>query len=260
MVGKRQDGYHLLESIVVFTEYGDLLDAVEDDNLSLEIIGEFAADLQKFPAENNLVIKAAKSLQNYSSTKQGAKITLAKNLPIASGIGGGSADAAATIKLLCNLWQMDISEQKLLEIASSLGSDVPVCLYGKPAFMSGVGEKITPIGLLEKYHIVLINPKIPLATSEVFNNFGSEFSEVLGIGLDIKNYQNDLEKPAIKILPIIGEIIEAIGKTKGCLLARMSGSGATCFGLYYDEISAINAKAQLKKLYSDFWCVSSKII
>lgn len=275
-MGKRADGYHLLESLVVFTEYGDEIQVIEDNKLSLEIVGEFSSALSNLPKENNLVWRAAIALQNYLSESKdskscGARIILTKNLPIASGIGGGSADAVATIHALCELWKIDINDKKISEIALSLGSDVPVCLYGKTALMRGVGDEITEVTLQEKPYILLINPNIPLATADVFKDFSKKpfFSSKQSFILsqfscaEITNemgYGNALEAIAIKKLPVIGEIIESLRITQGCLFARMSGSGATCFALYNDKIEADNAVKKLKEIYKQAWCVSTRII
>lgn len=268
ITGKRADGYHLLESLVVFADYGDIVNVEPADKISLKIVGRYADTLAGFSLENNLVWKAAITLQKYLPESLGAKITLTKNLPIASGIGGGSADAAATIKALAQLWKLDISDKKLAEIALDLGSDVPVCLYGKSAMMGGVGEKILPVTLQGKACIVLINPNIPLATAEVFAaykfiapnaNGQKKFDASFGWH-DIIKYKNDLEPAAILKLPIIGEILASLRNTQDCFLARMSGSGATCLGLYDDELSAQNAMSELQKAYPQSWCVSAMIL
>ena len=255
ILGKRDDGYHLLESLVVFTEYGDVVTVEEASELSLEINGEFASELLAFPKEQNLVWKTALAVQKSFNTPLFAKITLTKNLPIASGIGGGSADAAATIIALCKLWKLDLSTEELHEIALKLGSDVPICLNGKTAMMRGVGEQIEEIEFNEAGYIVLINPLLKLSTAEVFSEFKIE-------NIDRKNTEqrNDLEQIAIKKLPIIAEIITALQATEGCISARMSGSGATCFGLYKTKTDADNAKKKLIKQFPKSWCVSSKIL
>ena len=272
VVGKRADGHHLLESLTIFTEYGDEIQAIEGDDLSIEIVGKFSSNLLFAPLEENLVWKAAIAVQNYLSKPRGAKIILTKNLPIASGIGGGSADASATIKALCALWELDIHEKKLSEIALSLGSDVPACLYGKPVFMSGVGENLKPVELRGVAYLVLINPNIPLATAEVFREFSRssmplrsanavnpnyfDLSEIT----DEKGYGNDLESVSIKKIPVIADIINLLKTTEGCYLARMSGSGATCFGLYQNKKSADYAAKKLQEIYPQAWCISTCIM
>lgn len=255
IVGKRDDGYHLLESLVVFTKYGDMITVEEASELSLEITGEFASELSAFPKEKNLVWKAAIAVQKLLDKPRFAKITLTKNLPIASGIGGGSADAAATIKALCQLWKLNLSTEELNKIALQLGSDVPVCLNGRSAIMSGIGEEIEEVSFNEASYIVLINPLLALSTAEVFSEFKLKLTDDKNI-----EQRNDLEQIAIKKLPIIAEIITALQATDGCVSARMSGSGATCFGLYKTKTDADSAKKKLKIIFPDFWCVSSKIL
>ncbi len=270
ITGKRADGYHLLESLVAFTEYGDVVEASAADELSLEIIGEFAGDLASFPQQENLVWKAAIALRGLIKKPMGAKITLSKNLPIASGIGGGSADAAATIKALAKLWGISHIPD---ETALALGSDVPVCLYAKPAIMRGVGEQITPAILPAQKYIVLVNPKIPMATAEVFSSLRGgvadaaiQFVDSFWIASasprndEIGEWRNDLQPAAIKLLPVIGEIIAAIATTTGCTAASMSGSGATCFGLYENKENADKAAQEIKTKYPHFWCVSTKFM
>ena len=272
ITGRRADGYHLLESLVVFTEYGDEITVQESEGLSLDITGEFIGELSGFPKEENLVWKAAIALQNYvkknSGSNFGAKITITKNLPIASGIGGGSADAAATIQALCELWNVNITAKDLLEIGLKLGSDVPVCINGKPAIMRGIGDEITEVELPNKPYMVLINPNIPLATAEVFKDFAKSYDpdnakaiDNINIGSVINGgyYINDLEKAATARLPVIGSIISSLKNTDGCLIAGMSGSGATCFALYNDKEMADKAAGELQKIYENAWCISTRI-
>jgi 4-diphosphocytidyl-2-C-methyl-D-erythritol kinase len=251
IVGKREDGYHLLESLVVFAKYGDLVAAEQASELSIQIIGEFADALAHEPLLKNLVWRAALALQAHLPFPKGAKITLTKNLPIGSGIGGGSADAAATLKALCALWKLEIPHKKLMEIGLQLGSDVPVCLYGNPALMSGIGEQIAPATAPSAQYIILINPNISLATAEVFSAYNPSFPNDSG---------NDLQPAAIDKLPIIGELLTAISKTQNCQLTQMSGSGATCFGLYENKNAAISAMMELKQNYPQMWCITSKIL
>lgn len=255
VTGKREDGYHLLESLVVFAEYGDEIEVQPAEELSLEIKGEFADLLKNETKEKNLVWWAAIALQNHAekSTQKpmGVKITLTKNLPIGSGIGGGSADCAATLKALCHLWKLDISPEELAKIGLKLGSDVPVCLYGKPAMMRGIGEIITPTSPPAQKYIVLLNPLISLSTAEVFSSYHP--------ALEAKSSTNDLQSAAISKLPIIAEMLGSIKATQNCKFAQMSGSGATCFGLYEIEIDAKNAAKNLQKKYPQMWCIATRI-
>jgi len=317
VLGKRADGYHLLESHVVFAEYGDVVEVRAADDLSLEIVGEFAHSLACEPLEKNLAWKAALALRdcflNHPSPSDrhpaldagsrdkptdrtcnsrprvkhgvtsncnlgindvfGAHITLTKNLPIGSGIGGGSADAAAALRALVGLWNIKISEEELSKIGLSLGADVPVCLYGKPAIMRGVGEDITPADLPAQKYIVLLNPLISLSTKEIFSSLregiADEAIQKKKVGLlpatpsvrsrNDETCTNHLQPAAIIKLPIIEELLNSLKSTKNCKFAQMSGSGATCFGLYESEQDAKNAANQLKEIYREMWCISTKI-
>lgn len=268
LTGKRKDGYHLLDSLVVFAGCGDVLEVEEADNISLEIVGKYSAALADAHQEKNLVWKAAVALRKYSVNNQGARIRLIKNLPVASGIGGGSADAAAAIRALRVLWKLDIPERELSEIALGLGSDVPVCLYGKPALIRGVGEEVIPVTLREKAYMVLVNPNIPLATAEIFQSFNFSGKAHRTLAEDIvsleeitdgRGYGNDLEPAAINKLPVIREMLAALRTTEACFLARMSGSGATCFGLYHDKETARNAARELQILYPLAWCEATHV-
>lgn len=271
VVGRRNDGYHLLDSLVVFADYGDEIQVVADSKLRLDVIGKFAEELLEIPKENNLVWKAAEKLQKFLPKPLGARIVLKKNLPLSSGIGGGSADAAAAIIALKKLWKIDISDDELSEIALSLGSDVPVCLYKKISLMRGIGEIIIPFPIKgNRAYIVLINPRIPLSTPEVFKNFANakpkykkellEIPEDIFLLADKNSYANDLQLFAIEICPVIGDILKKLEDSRGCVFSRMSGSGATCFAVYKNKEDAINATEELQKIYKQAWCVNGEII
>lgn len=269
ITGRNENNYSFLESLVAFSEYGDEIQVTEAGKLTLEVSGKFSNELKKIDSEDNLVWKAALELQNFFGKKPGANIKLVKNLPVASGIGGGSSDAAATINALRKLWKIDINDEELSKIAIKLGSDVPVCLYSNTSLMSGIGEKLKAAYLKTKPYIVLVNPNIHLPTADIFNEFWknpllvsnscelNEFSiEEIS---DEKKYSNSLQPFAVSKLPIIGEIIEILKSDKNCSIVRMSGSGATCFGLYNDKILADNAQRKLQELYPGSWCISTRI-
>jgi 4-diphosphocytidyl-2-C-methyl-D-erythritol kinase len=256
---RRADGFHELESLVAFADVGDALSFEPADALSLAIDGPFASALQSEP--DNLVLKAARALAAHAGIEPHAKITLIKNLPIASGIGGGSADAAAALRGLCDLWNLSPSRADLNEIALSLGSDVPVCLVTKSAWMTGRGEHLAPISL-PRVSMVLVNPGISISTAEVFANLHSRS----GVGTPkpgaihsvdeliayLKSTTNDLETSARAIAPIIEEALTALLNC-GALLARMSGSGATCFGIFEDDAKASAAANIIAKSHLDWW-------
>ncbi len=246
VTGRRADGYHLLDSLAVFPEAGDALEAKAAPALTLAIEGPFAAALE---GGDNLVLRAARKLD----ASRGAALRLTKNLPVASGIGGGSADAAAALRLLSRLWGRPVPEGA----AAALGADVPVCLVSRPARMQGAGEVLLPAPRLPRFGMVLVNPGVPVATPAVFAARVGGFSppaslpegwwKTEAMARDLAALSNDLEAPAIQICPPIGEVLAAIRATPGCLLARMSGSGATCFGIYVTLDEAIEAEALLAR-------------
>jgi 4-diphosphocytidyl-2-C-methyl-D-erythritol kinase len=253
VLGRRADLYHLLDSLVVFAGAADFLGAEPADFLSLSLSGPFGAALAV--EEDNLVLRAGRALAESAGIVPAARLTLDKNLPIASGIGGGSADAAAALRLLARLWHIDLPPEKLSSVALTLGADVPVCLQGKPARMGGVGEVLRPAPALPECGLLLVNPGVGVATQAVFRARAGAFSapailpaawpDAAAMAADLSFLKNDLQIPAIGLCPVIAEVLDAIGRTQDCLLARMSGSGATCFGLFADCAAAERAAARL---------------
>ena len=246
VTGRREDGYHLLDSLAVFPEAADVLEAATATQLTLAVEGPFGAALE---GGDNLVLRAARKLD----ASRGAALRLTKNLPVASGIGGGSADAAAALRLLSRLWGCPVPEGA----AVALGADVPVCLASKPARMQGVGDVLLEAPRLPRFGMVLVNPGVPVATPAVFARrtggfsapaeFPDGWADVAAMAGDLAALGNDLEVPAIALCPPIGEVLAAIAATPGALLARMSGSGATCFGLFASAGAARAAAAALSR-------------
>jgi 4-diphosphocytidyl-2-C-methyl-D-erythritol kinase len=240
VVGKRADGYHLLDSLAVFPAVGDELRAAPDADLSLCLSGRFGAALVAEP--DNLVLRAARALAAACGVQAGARLVLEKNLPVASGIGGGSADAAAALRLLARLWNISPDAATLADIATRLGADVPVCLAQQPARMQGIGEILTPAPILPDCGMVLINPGVAVSTPSVFRARNAGFSaapslppgwhDAAAMARDLAATVNDLEPPAMALCPEIGTVLAALRAQPECLLARMSGSGATCFALF----------------------------
>lgn len=256
MTGRRADGLHELDSLVVFASAGDELWA-EPDNppaSTLSIKGPFARAL---PAtEDNLVLRAARALAEAIGGPLAARLTLSKHLPVASGIGGGSADAAAALRLLCRMWSVPGEAVDLPHLARSLGADVPVCLASCPARMRGIGERLEAAPLIPDCGIVLINPGVAVATAEVFRarraggfsapaDLPSSWPDAGAMAGTLAGLRNDLEASAIGLCPEIAEVRGALSGHPDCLLARMSGSGATCFGLFADPASAEAAAGRL---------------
>ncbi|HEX7775400.1 MAG TPA: 4-(cytidine 5'-diphospho)-2-C-methyl-D-erythritol kinase [Parvibaculum sp.] len=268
VLGRRADDYHALESLVVFADAGDMLTAEPAPSLTLDVAGPFAAALAGEPG--NLVLRAARALADLAAGNPGAHLTLEKNLPVASGIGGGSAAAAATIRLLTRLWNVAISESELAALALSLGADVPVCLDARPALMWGRGEHIRRVAL-PSFWLVLVNPGVAVSTAAVFRTLAApplageplapslpSFSSLDALIDWLGAHGNDLEAPALKLAPVIGEAVDAIAATTGCRLARMSGSGATCFGIFGDETDARAAASALQKAHRGWWVAAAR--
>ena len=257
----RADGYHPLQSLVVFADIGDAL-SVEifkaDRAPSMEINGPFAAGLR--PNQDNLVLQAAKRFG--LTPDKSPHFSLTKNLPIASGIGGGSADAAAAIRLLAASENRDISDY--LRMAADLGSDVPVCLLSQTSIMSGRGEELTAVPGKGRVHAVLVNPGVSVSTREIFALFDE--TDLASPELDhpdtkpslleiARAGRNDLQNVAISLCPDIVHVLAEIEHQPGCRLARMSGSGATCFGLFGGQTSARQAVLAIAEKNPDWWSV-----
>ncbi len=252
VVGRRADGYHLLDSLAVFPGAADHLSAGPADVLTLEVEGPGAAGLGAGP--DNLVLRAARALASAAGMEAGARLVLDKRLPVASGIGGGSADAAAALRLLGRLWNVRLPAAQMLEIVRGLGADVPVCLGSRPARMGGVGEHLQPAPSLPGCGMVLLNPGVAVATPDVFRARGGGFSAVptlpdawpdaAAMATGLAQMRNDLEAPALSLCPAIATVLDWLRGQPGCLLARMSGSGATCFGLFADAEAAATVAAR----------------
>jgi 4-diphosphocytidyl-2-C-methyl-D-erythritol kinase len=265
ILGRRADGYHLLDSLIVFAEAGDEIALAPADGLSLTIDGPFAAGLESGP--DNLVMRAAAALQALTGVRAGATIRLTKNLPVASGIGGGSADAAATLAGLCQLWNVAPGRAALLSLATKLGADVPVCLDGMPSFVGGIGEELVPAAGLPPAWLLLVNPRVATPTPAVFKARQGPFSKPASWSVPPRDFvdfatrlrasANDLTEAAISVTPAIREVLVALASLSGCVLARLSGSGATCFGLFADEAAARAGEAALRTAQPRWWVTSA---
>lgn len=262
VTGRRADGYHLLESLVVFPNVGDQLTFEAASGLSLEVMGPEGGGLA---GEENLVLQAARALQQAFGSTAGAHITLEKNLPVASGIGGGSADAAAALRGLCALWFLEPDQKALDGLALTLGADVPVCLQSASAIMSGIGENVELVQGLPAFHIVLVNCRKKVSTPQVFKALRDQeslasasrsmpvsgsFRELIE---NIAPRGNDLERPAVRLEPKIETCLKSLDQCDAVALTRMSGSGATCFGLFEKESDAQSSAVQLRQDHPDWW-------
>lgn len=261
VTGKRPDGYHTLQSLMVFVDVGDNITLSPHNSLKIDAGGRFAASLQN-PADN-LIYKAAMLLSEHYKVPPHAKISLTKNLPVAAGIGGGSSDAAAALQGLAHLWNLPEEPATLAQLAQKIGADVPACLLRKPLWAEGIGEKTTPIPHLPEMHFVLVNPLVPTPTATVFKNFAGSFSAPVTLSADleqVKTYRNDLTDAAIMTTPVIRDVLAALTKTSDCFFHRLSGSGATCFGLYASREAADHTAKTLQKTHPDWWIASANTI
>jgi 4-diphosphocytidyl-2-C-methyl-D-erythritol kinase len=257
VVGRRADGYHLLDSLVVFAGVGDRLTVRPSAGLSLVVTGPFGAGLAA--ESDNLVLRAARGLAEAAGIVARGALTLEKTLPLASGIGGGSADAAAALRLLARFWGVALPPEAMHRLALGLGADVPVCLAGRAARMGGIGEVLAPVEALPPLGLVLVNPLVACPTPAVFRAraaSGAGFSPADAVPASTMRTPaafaaalavsgNDLEAPAIAVAPVIAGVLSSLRARPGCLLARMSGSGATCFGLFADAAEAARVAASL---------------
>jgi len=269
VTGRRSDGYHLLDSVVSFVNVYDEIEISPSENIILEVTGEFADDIGR--ASDNLIIKAANLLAARSSVKQGARIKLIKNLPPAGGIGGGSADAATTLKLLNKLWKQKFSTDELAKMSLKLGADLPMCIVGKSAHISGIGDKIEPINRLPEGYVVLVNPKTEVKSAKIYKmgmkSFSGKLKNDIKSGMSLKEMaealkqsQNDLAMNAAMAAPNILDVLEQIRKNETRLLARMTGSGATCFGLFANEEDAAEAAEKITLHNKNWWVRSAPLI
>lgn len=271
ITGRRDDGYHLLDSVVVFTELGDEITVEKSDKLSLNISGPFADNL--IVSDDNLILKAARIICKEHGIEPNLKFHLVKNLPVSSGIGGGSADAAAALKLTIDMLNLKVPQKRLDEIALSLGADVPVCLRSAATLMQGVGEILTPLTLNKPLSMLLVNPGVSVSTSEIFQHYKltkDDFDHLRKYNIDhihdrlivetLVNSRNALKTGACAIQPEIFNVLETLKIQKGVLLSRMSGSGATCFGVFDNRENCLKAQKAIKTGNSNWWVEATRII
>ena len=260
IIGRRADGYHELDSLVGFTAHGDEIQVRQHEKLYLEINGPFGSSLQA--NDDNLIVRAARALARETGYRGGADITLRKNLPVSSGVGGGSADAAATLKALNLLWETGLADEDLAALGLNLGADIPVCILSKAARMNGMGEMVSKVENLPPLGIILINPGIPISTRRVFQMHQGKFSPTVELQAIkdtevfyefLARQKNDLQDLAIRMVPAIKEALDILSAETGCRLVRLSGSGATCFGLFDNEILAKASGRAISCHYPNWW-------
>lgn len=269
VVGRRTDGYHLLDTLVAFAHFGDRVTAETIDapgQVAFAAEGPFADVIG--PDADNLVVRAAKLVQAEAEKRgrgrPGLRIVLDKRLPVAAGIGGGSADAAATLRLLDDLLGLDLGLETLCRLGLALGADVPMCLHGATARVGGIGEDVQHLAPLPDFGLLLVNPGVALATPAVFKILESRhnprlpllperFADCMHLARWLADTRNDLEPPAIRLVPVVAAVHAALAAEADCLFARMSGSGATSFGLFPSRQAAIEAGRRLAARHPDWW-------
>jgi 4-diphosphocytidyl-2-C-methyl-D-erythritol kinase len=271
VTGRREDGYHELESLVVFAGVADEITARPAATDSLRVTGPFAT--QAGSGDANLVLRAVRAFRTRwpEHVATGLEIELVKNLPVAAGLGGGSADAAAMLRLLAMIGEGEIFLAELGAVALGLGADVPACLMSRPCEVRGIGEIIHPLRDFPALHIVLVNPLVPVVTADVFRRLVSRqnpsmptlpqpLTRPAQLGLWLAETRNDLEPAAMTLVPEIAALRQAIGARDGCILARMSGSGGTVFGLFGTQSQAHQAAHDLRDSHPGYWVAAAPLL
>ena len=268
VTGRRADGYHELDSLVTFTSLADTLEIAPAESPGLTVRGPFADALD---AGDNLAARAAAALAERMGRPAGVRIALDKRIPVAAGLGGGSADAAAVLRGLARLWRLGPEHRVALqEVALSLGADVPVCLHSRAARMTGIGDRLRPPPRLPPCGALLVNPGVPVPTGRVFKARRGPFSaenpideapqDAPALVALLRARRNDLEQPARTQAPEIGRVLARLAETPGCLLARMSGSGGTCFGLFADEAASAGAAGAIARDHPSWWVEPTRLV
>ncbi len=261
VLGRREDGYHELDSVVAFANIGDELRVELSDTLSLNCVGRFAAHVPL--GDTNMIIKAWHALKALGIEVPIVKVELTKNLPVSSGIGGGSADAAAMLRALLKIANATLTAEQVKSLSRTLGADVPVCFYQQPCRMQGIGESVTPLKIELPRAIVLVKPRLPCSTADVFKNLNLAKGETSGNPISIENpptWRNDLTAAAQPIQPEIKSVLAALSQEPSFSAVRMSGSGATCFGLTNSMAEALSAEARLSVKNPSWWIKATEIL
>ncbi|TVV69924.1 4-(cytidine 5'-diphospho)-2-C-methyl-D-erythritol kinase [Sphingomonas solaris] len=261
---RRADGYHDLETLFAFAEEGDVLHATPADALSLTVGGPFAAALAGDDPADNLVLRAGEALRMAFGVTAGAALTLDKRLPVASGIGGGSADAAAALRLLVRVWRLPAGDPRITAISATLGADVPACLGSVATRGDGRGDRLVGVdaAALTGMPLLLVNPGVALSTAAVFAGWDGQDRGALAVGAPwaaARSGRNDLEPPARVLVPGIVAVLDELGAGEGVRLVRMSGSGATCFALYEDARGRDAAAARIAVARPEWWRLATRL-
>ena len=260
VLARRADGYHDIDSLLVFCDLGDWVEARPADDLTLRVEGPFADAI----ATENIVLRAARGLRDSVAVARGAALRLRKELPVAAGMGGGSSDAAAAIRALCRLWDLDPGAPAVAALAARLGADVPACLHARPVIVGGAGERILARPDLPVMALAVLNPGTALATAEIYRRCApppampmpaaaAPPARLSSLVPWLAERRNDLTAAARDLAPEIGEVLAFLESRRGCLLARMSGSGATCFGIFERPDLAAAAAAAAARRHPRWW-------
>jgi 4-diphosphocytidyl-2-C-methyl-D-erythritol kinase len=253
VLGRRADGYHELDSLVAFADIADRLRFERADRLELAVSGRFAAAVPE--GGDNLVLKAALAFYGLlPGRSHAARIELEKNLPVAAGLGGGSADAAAALRGLARLHDVALSPADLHDLAAGIGSDVPVCLRSQASFMRGSGEIVEPVADFRPRHAILVHPGAGLRTAAVFRELGLAAGSAARANAGLDECRNDLTDAAMRLEPVIGEVLKELHRQPGLELARMSGSGTACFGLFASAEAAEESSMRIARAHPGWWC------
>lgn len=268
--GKRDDGYHDLESMVAFADIYDVIKCEPADTFTFKCDGSFSSefsevDLRSDRESSNLVVRASYLLADRLGKELTCDVTLTKNIPMQAGLGGGSADAAAALRALCRLWNVDMQETLLSDVASykGLGADVPVCVHSHPCYMTGIGEQISKSITLPEFSFVIVFPQLSCSTATMFSElrdyksktegFDKAFPELSDLTEFLDGQTNSFEGVAVEMQPRIGRLIEDLKSLPDCLMARLTGSGSACFAIFETHDQAAHASEIIKEIYPSFW-------
>lgn len=268
IINKRSDGYHNLESLMSFCDFGDVISVKKSNVFQLDIVGQFSKNLI---SKDNIIVETIEKLQDFFDREFKVYVKLTKNLPISSGMAGGSSNAATLIRAIIDLYKLKIEKERINELLISIGSDVPFCFFGKTALVQGKGEKVNFFSKgIPEFFVLLANPRQQISTKKIFERLeiksvkrkmnSLDYSSDENFVQHIKNRKNDLEIPAIKQCKKISYLLDFFNSHTDCLFSRMTGSGATCFAVFQTNKKLINAEKILREKFKNYWIQKTKIV